>query len=288
MLEKIVKDGVELRRWTRGPSSFLANVEEGARILNWNLTMGDGCIRDVLYWGENYPEGGEGFASAEGGMKIVFPFAKMGKGVDEGYANSGRFECEEENDVGFKARFVPSKDMADYPENFELKVSYRFDEFSLACSMRLENGGDKDVLWGGGARMFFALPWHDGLTRSSYRLFCDSKKAFESDVFGNLSDSVSLLEEDCERLSRLDKARVKLKTSMFRLGPRNGEEDLLVKINGGGKPEPGVCVVTSPNLGESSYCSVCALAALPNASAEAARKIPPRSSASFTAEISFA
>ena len=40
--------------------------------MNWNVTLGDGSVRDVLYWPEatNFDE----FAKIRGGNPILFPF----------------------------------------------------------------------------------------------------------------------------------------------------------------------------------------------------------------------
>ena len=52
-MEKIDFDGVTLHRWSCGSSTYLARVELGARLMNWNLRMADGSVRDVIHWPEN-------------------------------------------------------------------------------------------------------------------------------------------------------------------------------------------------------------------------------------------
>ena len=49
-MEKVPYLGANLSRWRVGQSTFLAWPEKGARLMNWNLTLGDGSVRDVLSW----------------------------------------------------------------------------------------------------------------------------------------------------------------------------------------------------------------------------------------------
>ena len=51
-MEKIPYLGQTLLQWKVGNSTFVALPELGARLMNWNLKLGDGSIRDVLYWPE--------------------------------------------------------------------------------------------------------------------------------------------------------------------------------------------------------------------------------------------
>ena len=49
-MEKIPYLGQTLIRWRVGGSTFMALPERGARLMNWNLAMGDGSVRDVIHW----------------------------------------------------------------------------------------------------------------------------------------------------------------------------------------------------------------------------------------------
>ena len=51
-MEKIPYFGQTLIRWRVGGSTFMALPERGARLMNWNLAMGDGSVRDVIHWPE--------------------------------------------------------------------------------------------------------------------------------------------------------------------------------------------------------------------------------------------
>ena len=46
-MEKIPYLGQTLTRWRVGDSTFVALPERGARLMYWNITMGDGSVRDV-------------------------------------------------------------------------------------------------------------------------------------------------------------------------------------------------------------------------------------------------
>ena len=51
-MEKIPYLGHTLTRWRVGQSTFLALPEKGARLMNWNIALADGSVRDVIYWPE--------------------------------------------------------------------------------------------------------------------------------------------------------------------------------------------------------------------------------------------
>ena len=63
-MEKIDFDGVTLHRWSCGSSTYLVRPELGARLMNWNLRMADGSVRDVIHWPENADYGK--FAEVQG------------------------------------------------------------------------------------------------------------------------------------------------------------------------------------------------------------------------------
>src|SRR5438876_893608 len=71
-MEKISYLGQTIVRWRVGNSTFLALPEKGARLMNWNLQLGDGSVRDVVYWPEL--EELDDIAKVRGGNPILFPF----------------------------------------------------------------------------------------------------------------------------------------------------------------------------------------------------------------------
>ncbi len=121
-MEKVAYQGQTLTRWQVGNSTFLALPERGARLLNWNLTLGDGSVRDVIYWPEqaDFAE----IAKVRGGNPILFPFnGRTFDGTDifhwraadgvrrpmplHGIARQGTFELTRLDARGFVARFLP-------------------------------------------------------------------------------------------------------------------------------------------------------------------------------------
>ena len=79
-MEKVPYLGQTLTRWQVGQSTFLAFPEKGARLMNWNLTLGDGSVRDVIFWPELPAL--DDFAKVKGGNPILFPFC--GRTFDRG------------------------------------------------------------------------------------------------------------------------------------------------------------------------------------------------------------
>lgn len=307
-MEKFKIGDAELRKWTRGVSTFVANLEEGARLVNWNLRMGDGDVRDVVYWPEGAPLAGANFPEARGGNPILFPFAGASfadgnKGFWKtpdgdvlpmkmhGYANDGKFESVSENDYGFTAKFLPSEECKKaYPFDYDFFVTYRFDEFSFVCDLCLKNLGNSEIPWGAGFHACYMLPWHKGLTRSSYRILNDAKKAFGIDSKGKLFPKDISQSENFDNPDLVNKIFTNLKTSEIRFGPKNGEEDLLVKINGGGRTEPGVCVVAWSESEDAPYYCVEPWLAHPNCVSDKKqmRFVPAFGEAHFEMEVSFA
>jgi hypothetical protein len=71
-MEKVPYLGKTLTRWQVGNSTFLALPEQGARLMNWHLNLGDGTVRDIIYWPEDADF--NAFHKVRGGNPILFPF----------------------------------------------------------------------------------------------------------------------------------------------------------------------------------------------------------------------
>ena len=142
-METFEQSGAKLYKFTRGPSTFIANIENGARLMNWAVSFADGAVRDVIYWPENGPVGGgEDFGEVRGGIPVLFPFAGASFADGEkgfwktpdnellpmrmhGYAKGGQFKVEMASDIGFTALFMPGEDCAKaYPYKYEFRVTY--------------------------------------------------------------------------------------------------------------------------------------------------------------------
>jgi hypothetical protein len=136
-MEKIPYLGQNLTRWRVGQSTFLALPEKGARLMNWNITLGDGSVRDVIYWPELTSL--EDFHKVRGGNPILFPFNgrcfdrgeiffwRAADGVKRaipihGIGRQGEFKTLHVDERGFTAQFMPGEEArAAYPFEYELR-----------------------------------------------------------------------------------------------------------------------------------------------------------------------
>lgn len=302
-MQSFEKSGQTLYKFTRGASSFVANIESGARLMNWSISLADGVVRDVVYWPENAPLGGGGeFGDVRGGIPVLFPFAgasfadgqkgfwKWNKNTlpmqMHGYAKGGKFVPEFVSDFGFTALFQPDDACRQaYPFDYEFRVNYRFNELSLSCELSLKNLGSEKIPWCAGLHPYFFLPWGAGQTRKMYRLESDAKKAVRFTPDGSFipEDLFKNCFADPEFNNRI---LTNFKTAKVAFGPKSGEEDIFIKVGGGGKPEGGFCVVTWAESEDAPYYCVEPWQGAPNASANPKMFVAPESSKSFLVEIS--
>ena len=203
-MERIPYLGHTINKWQVGASSFLAAPEMGARLMNWNVTLGDGSIRDIIFWPEL--DQLDNLASVRGGNPILFPFS--GRSYDRGeihhwradddqrrpmpmhgLARQGKFRTTRLDEGGFSAQFVPD-DAAKlaYPYDYEFVVSYRFDPLSLFVELQLTNLGKAPIPWSAGHHFYFTLPWSTGRTRQDYLLETSATKYLRRDEKGALVD----------------------------------------------------------------------------------------------------
>ncbi len=181
-MEKVAYLGKELTRWQVGNSTFLAMPELGARLMHWHLTLGDGSVRDILYWPELTSL--EGFATTRGG-KI---FSWLGTdGVERpipihGIARQGVFKTTRCDARGFAAQFVPGDEAkASYPYDYEFTVTYLFEPLGLSCEFTLKNLGTQPIPWSAGHHFYFTLPWNEGLKRGDYSIRIPAGKTLKQD-----------------------------------------------------------------------------------------------------------
>lgn len=246
-METVDFNGLKLRRWTFGPSTFLAHPEMGARLMNWNIRMSDGAVRDVIHWPENADF--EKFPKIRGGNPILFPFAartfdqgKIGFWRDQsgtvrpmpthGFARDGIFELVELTDSGFTAELKPSEAAKEiYPFDYTFSVQYVFNTIGLQVYLTLENKGSSPILWSAGHHFYFALPWHEGFTHADYRFEIPAKKCFM-----HASDGALVPVKPFENAGSFGNAensdRIFTKLTGFeaKFGPKGGEEDVSVRI----------------------------------------------------------
>lgn len=201
-METIDDNGVTLRRWHCGASTFLARPELGARLMSWNLRMADGSVRDVIYWPENADY--NDFAKVRGGNPILFPFSArtFHAGTIEqwqdaqgtvrpmpmhGFAREGRFDIVSMDATGFTAELKPDAAAATaYPFNYRFSVRYVFEERSLKVYLRLDNLGDEPIQWSAGHHFYFTLPWREDLQRNDYYFEIPAKACFTQAADGSL------------------------------------------------------------------------------------------------------
>ncbi|MSU45547.1 MAG: aldose epimerase [Lacunisphaera sp.] len=201
-MERIPYLGHTIFKWQVGASSFLALPEMGARLMNWSVTLGDGSVRDIIYWPEI--DNLDNLAAVRGGNPILFPFG--GRTYDRGeihqwraddgerrpmpmhgLARQGKFRTTRLDEGGYSAQFVPD-DFAKtaYPYDYEFVVSYRFDPLGIFVELQLTNLGTRPMPWSAGHHFYFTLPWSAGRTRKDYLLETTATKHFQRDEKGGL------------------------------------------------------------------------------------------------------
>ncbi len=250
-METIDFQGLTIRKWTIGHSTFLACPERGARLMNWHVRMADDSVRDVIYWPEDADY--RSFAKIRGGNPVLFPFCarsyvdgKIGywKAPDgtrlpmpnHGLARQGTFELTDGAKKGFEARFVPDAEAKEaYPFEYDFRVRYYFEELALHVDFVLQNKGDSPLPWSAGHHFYFALPWHEQAERGDYRVELQAKKAFYAGDDGQLVPVKGFDKETRFNNPDLnDRIHCKLKRNEARFGPLGGEEDIRVLIGGEG------------------------------------------------------
>lgn len=260
-MEKIPFQGQTLTRWRVGNSTFLALPEKGARLMNWNLTLGDGSVRDILYWPENADF--SDIAKVRGGNPILFPF--NGRCFDQGeiffwraadgvrrpipihgIARQGDFKVTRLDPRGFAAQFVPGEHArASYPFEYEFTVTYRFDPYGLSCEYSLANLGRVPLPWSAGHHFYFTLPWSDGTTRSDYTIQIPARKRLRQDAAGQLVAGPELKqEENLSNKALIDTFHTQLRSNEVMFGEKERAGHARVQLGTEKVPPPDATFVT--------------------------------------------
>jgi galactose mutarotase-like enzyme len=271
-MEQIPYLGGTIRRWRVGPSTFLALPEKGARLMNWNFSLGDGSVRDVICW----PEIGSmaDFTKARGGNPILFPFA--GRTFDRGeiyfwrdehgvrrpmpmhgLARQGEFAIVRLDGHGFTAQFVPDDEArAAYPFPYEFTVSYRFEPYGLACELALKNLGKEPLPWCAGHHFYFAVPWSEGASRGDYLIRIPARKRLRQDPNGRLISGPALaLEESLANPALIDTFHAALQGREAVFGERGRPGDVVVSLGAERVPPPDAIFITWTQADDSPfYC----------------------------------
>lgn len=262
-MEKVPYLGHTLLRWQCGPSSFLALPEKGARLMNWNIQLGDGSVRDVIFWPEL--KSIDDFAKVRGGNPILFPFC--GRSFDDGmiqfwkdaegrkrpmplhgFARQGEFRITRLDARGFAAQLVPNDEArAAYPYDYEFEVTYRFEPFGLACEFTLRNLGKTPIPWSPGHHFYFTVPWSEGSTRADYLLRIPASRTQRQDMekTGLLVPGPALkLDESLANPELLDTFHSGLKSNTVVFGEKGRPGDIQIRIGNAKVPHPDTTVVT--------------------------------------------
>ncbi|MBP8255908.1 MAG: aldose epimerase [Opitutaceae bacterium] len=261
-MEAVPYLGENLTRWRVGNSTFLAMPERGARLMNWNVTLADGSVRDVLYWPELSTL--DDFHKVRGGNPILFPF--NGRTFDRGeihfwrapdlvrrpmpmhgIARQGKFTVRHSTERSFTAVLQPDEEAhSAYPFDYEFVVVYRFAPLGLTCEFVLTNRDTRPIPWSAGHHFYFTLPWTEGLTRNDYAIRIPATKRLRQDTTtGQLQAGPELQRE--ERLSQpllIDTQHLGLKTNEVVFGPVEMPGDVTIKIGQEKKPAPEATFVT--------------------------------------------
>ena len=271
-MEKVPYKGQVLTRWRVGNSTFLALPEKGARLMNWNLTLGDGSVRDVIYWPENADFAD--IAKVRGGNPILFPFNgrcfdrgeiffwRAADGVRRaiplhGIARQGEFRVTRLDARGFVAQFVPDESARQsYPFDYEFTVTYRFEPVGLACEYALTNLGREPLPWSAGHHFYFTLPWSEGASRKDYLIRIPATKRLRQDATGALVAGPELQpEEHLGNPSLIDVIHAGLRSNEVVFGEKGRGDDVRVQL-GTERVPPANAVFVTWTLAEDSpfYC----------------------------------
>ncbi len=272
-MEKVSYHGHTLTRWRVGSSSFLALPECGARLMNWNVTLGDGSVRDVLYWPEETPTGE--FYRTRGGNPVLFPFNARTFDAGEihfwrdpdgvrrpmpmhGLARQGDFEVVRLDERGFSAVFKPGDEArSSYPFEYEFTVQYRFSPLGLSCEYVLANHDTRPIPWSAGHHFYFTVPWTDGHSRRDYAIQIPATRTLRQDATGQLIPGPVLKrEEPLANPALVDTFHLGLSSNAAVFGPVGAPGEIVVRIGSDRVPAPEATFVTWTLAEDSPYYCV--------------------------------
>jgi len=304
-MEKISYLGLSLTRWKVGNSTFLALPEKGARLMNWNIALGDGSVRDVVYWPELASS--ENIHLVRGGNPILFPFNartfdrgdihfwRDAAGIRRpmpmhGIARQSEFDVTRLDANGFEAVLRPGEEAkACYPFDYEFKVSYRFAPLGLACEFALTNRGTQPLPWSAGHHFYFTVPWSDDAKRSDYLIRVPGTRRLRQDfATGRLVPGPDLRpEERMDNPELPETIHTALRSPQVVFGEKGRPGDVTVRIGTAKVPPPDAAFVTWTQGLDSPYYCIEPWMGPPNApeTKEGLHFVPPGSTETFTVEV---
>jgi galactose mutarotase-like enzyme len=303
-MEKISYLGTKLMRWQVGSSTFLARPELGARLMNWNIALGDGSVRDVIYWPELATL--DDFHKVRGGNPILFPF--NGRSFDHGdmlfwraadgvrrpmpmhgLARQGEFKLTHAGERGFTALFVPGAEAREcYPFDYEFSVAYRFESLGLFCELTLKNLGAVPLPWSAGHHFYFTLPWSEGLTRGNYAIRVPATKTCRQDPAGQLTPGPRLAaEETLSNKDLVDCLHCGLRSNEVVFGEKDSPGRITIRHGVDRVPAPDATLVTWTLEDSSPFYCVEPWMGPPNAAEHkiGLHQVPPGGAQTFLIEV---
>ena len=273
-MEKITHLGQTLTRWRVGQSTFLALPEKGARLMNWNATLGDGSVRDIVYWPE-LPSLDD-FYKIRGGNPILFPFNARSYDRGEihfwrdaagvrrpmpmhGLARQADFKLTRLDAGGFAAQFVPNAEaLACYPFDYEFTVTYRFESFGLTCEFALRNLGSQPLPWSAGHHFYFTVPWSEGSVRADYLLRLPATKRFKQDFTTGqlLPGPVLQTDENLANPALIDTIHTGLRSNVVVFGEKGKPGDVVMRLGNARVPPADATVVAWSGSDDAPYYCV--------------------------------
>lgn len=303
-MEKVPYLGTTILRWRAGNSTFLALPERGARLMNWNLGLGDGSVRDILYW----PELGnlDNFARIRGGNPVLFPFAgRSFDGADihhwraadgvrrpmpiHGFARQGTFVLTRLDGRGFAARLVPDEAArASYPFDYEFTVTYRFEPLGFTCEFALQNLGSVPLPWSPGHHFYFTVPWSEGATRADYLIHIPAAQHLRQDATGQLTSVVGPRTDTTLADPELvDLLHTGLRGPEAVFGERGRPGDIAIRLGTEKRPPADATFVTWTESADSPFYCVEPWMGLPGAAAHGRglQLVPPGQTRNFIVSV---
>ena len=303
-MEKIPYLGTTILRWRAGNSTFLALPEHGARLMNWNLVLGDGSVRDILFW----PELGDlgNFAAVRGGNPILFPFAgrtfldgepghwRTADGARRpmprhGLARQGTFALSRLDGRGFAARFVPGDEArAAYPFDYEFTVTYRFEPLGFTCEFTLQNLGLVPLPWSPGHHFYFTVPWNEGTARADYLIRIPATKHLRHDPTGQLVAAVGpSTETTLSDPALLELLHTGLRGNEAVFGEQGRPGDIAIRLGTEKKPPADSTFVTWTESANSPFYCVEPWMGLPGAATHGRglQLVPPAQTRNFVVSV---
>lgn len=311
MFDTVPYLGETIHRWRVGRSTFLASPERGARLMNWNLALADGSVRDVIHWPEDASL--EKFPSVRGGNPVLFPFSartfdagdihhwRDADGVRRpmpmhGIARQGRFALTRADATGFAAQLLPDAAAREaYPFDYEFTVIYRFASASLTCEFILKNLDTRPIPWSAGHHFYFTVPWEPGRSRADYRLDISATRRHRQDPVGKLVPGPELpASAPLDRPEWIDTMHLGLQSPVATLAPagggRAGAIQLRIGVDKKAAPAPDATFVTWSASPDAPFFCVEPWMGPPNApeTKVGLHHVAPGKSQSFVVEVALA